>query len=317
MNSNLGPAFRFVPPQASALAREWDYLFYYLLAVSVLFTGLIFVLIVTFVLRYRRHSADEFPRVNIQNVWLEIAWIIIPFGFMLVMFFWGAKVYATMRRPPENAMTINVIGKQWMWKIQHPEGAREINELHVPVGQPIKLMLASQDVIHSFFIPAFRIKHDVVPGSFVSEWFVATVPGHYHIFCTQYCGTEHSRMVGEVVAMEPAAYAAWLAGTPPDEPPAVAGSRLYTTWGCSGCHGVRAPTLAGLYRSKVTLDNGSTAIADEDYLRESIIEPSAKIVAGYPPIMPSYRGQLSEEQIIQLVEYIKSLGSVAGESGAR
>jgi len=299
------------------MAPQVDHLFYYLMGVSVFFTLLILVCVVYLALRYRRKSPDEFPTTEVHNNKLEITWTIVPFIFMLGMFFWGADVYAKMKRPPEHAMLINVVGKQWMWKIQHPEGAREINELHVPIGQPIKLMLGSQDVIHDFYIPAFRIKQDVVPGSFVSEWFVATKPGRYHIFCSQYCGAEHSKMIGTVVAMQPEEYQAWLAGAPPDEPPAAAGAQLFMTYGCAACHGQRAPTLAGLYNTMVTLDNGEKVLADDDYLRESIIEPAAKVVAGFPPIMPSYRGQLSEEQIMDLVAYIRSLGAAAAESGVR
>jgi len=299
------------------MAAEVDHLFYYLLGVSVFFSLLICVLIVYFAVRYRRRSDDEFPRVDIQNTKLEITWCIVPFIFMLVMFFWGTELYARIKRPPQDAITINVVGKQWMWKVQHPEGVREIDALHVPVGQRIKLMMGSEDVIHSFFIPAFRIKQDVVPGSFSTEWFVATTPGRYHLFCSQYCGAEHAKMIGEVTVMAPAEYQAWLSGAPHDESPAAAGARLFTTWGCVACHGQRAPTLAGLYMTNVRLDNGNTVIADDDYLRESIIEPSAKVVAGYPPIMPSYRGQLTEEQIMALIAYMKSLGAAAGESGVR
>lgn len=318
MNATFEQSFRILADQAaSTIATDVQELFYYLVGVSIFFSLLICLLIVTFAIVYRRKSPDEFPTVNNQSMTLEITWCVVPFLFMLVMFFWGTSVYAKMKRPPQHAITINVIGKQWMWKIQHPEGAREINELHVPAGEQIKLMMASQDVIHSFFIPAFRIKQDVVPGCFTSEWFIATTPGRYHLFCSQYCGTQHAKMIGWVTVMTPGDYQAWLAGAPPDEAPAVAGARLFTSWGCSACHGQRAPTLAGLYMTKVPLDNGSTVVADDDYLRESIIEPAAKVVAGYPPIMPSYRGQLSEEQLMQLVAYIKSLGADAAAKGVR
>jgi cytochrome c oxidase subunit 2 len=196
-----------------------------------------------------------------------------------------------------------------MWKIQHPEGQREINTLHVPMGRPIKLLMTSQDVIHDFGLPAFRIKQDVIPGSYSTEWFTADKTGEYDLFCNQYCGDLHSRMIGKVIVMEPAAYQAWLVGTIPDQLPAVVGAQLYQSYGCAACHGVRAPTLAGLYMSKVVLDNGKTIIADDAYLRESIVEPAAKLVAGYGPIMPSFQGQLSEEQIFDLIEYVKSLGT--------
>ena len=187
-----------------------------------------------------------------------------------------------MKQPLNDAMVIHVVGKQWMWKIQHPEGTREINELHVPIGRPVKLILTSQDVIHDFSIPAFRIKQDVVPGSYVTEWFTPTRVGEYHLFCSQYCGTGHAQMVGSVMVMNASDYQAWLAGIVPAESPAASGYRLFTSWGCAACHGERAPTMAGLYMSQVLLSDGSTVVADEDYLRESIIEPAAKIVAGYP-----------------------------------
>jgi cytochrome c oxidase subunit 2 len=211
-------------------------------------------------------------------------------------------------------MEIYVVGKQWMWKIQHPEGVREINELHVPTGRPIKLIMASQDVIHDFFVPAFRIKQDVVPGSYSTEWFIANNPGTYHLFCAQYCGTQHSQMVGSVIVMTPADYQAWLAGVGPSEPPAASGARLYISYGCATCHGARAPTLAGLYGSDVRVldqraNRTTTVKADETYLRESILFPDAKLVLGYPPIMPSFRGQLTEEQIFDLIAYVKSLGA--------
>jgi len=221
-------------------------------------------------------------------------------------------LYADMRRPPAaGALEINVTGKQWMWKVQHPGGQREIDELHVPAWRPVKLVMTSQDVIHDFSIPAFRVKQDVLPGSYVTQWFTATKPGEYHLFCAEYCGTMHSGMVGRVVVMPPAEYDAWLAGVTPDEPPAASGARLFASLGCAQCHGQNAPTLAGLYGRPVTLADGKTVIADEEYLRESIENPPARIVAGFEPRMPSFRGQLTDEQLGQLVAYIKSLGAVA------
>jgi cytochrome c oxidase subunit II len=311
----MDESFRLFPEEASNLARDADHLFYYLMGVSIFFTSLIFVFVVYFALRYRRKSDNEFPPIVPSPLPIEITWSVVPFILMMVMFFWGTSVYVKMKKPPADGMQINVIGKQWMWKVQHPNGAREINELHVPTGRPVRLMMASQDVVHSFFIPAFRIKQDVIPGSFVTQWFVATKPGVYHLFCSQYCGAEHSKMIGRVVVLRPEEYESWLAGAPPDDAPAVAGARLFTTYGCNACHGARAPTMAGLYGSRVQLDNGSFVIADDQYLRESIIEPGAKVVAGYPPIMPTYRGQLSEEQLMDLVAYIKSVGAGASTEG--
>jgi cytochrome c oxidase subunit 2 len=300
----------FVPEQASTMAKQVDALFLFELGIAGFFIFLIFVLIVYFAIRYHRRSDDEIPPRVGTHYALEVIWTVVPFCLMMVMYFWGASIYAQMKRPAGNALEIHVIGKQWMWKIEHEGGVREIDELHVPIGTPVKLILASQDVIHDFFIPEFRIKQDVVPGSYVTEWFEATRPGEYHLFCAQFCGTDHAKMVGKVIAMQPADYQAWLAGAAASEPPAEAGKKLFNTYGCISCHGQRAPTMAGLYDSDVMLEEGQIVRADENYLRESILNSTAKIVAGYPPVMPSYRGQLSEEQLFQLIAYIKSLQSV-------
>jgi cytochrome c oxidase subunit 2 len=312
---------QILPEHASGLASDVDRLFLFELAISAFFVALIAGLIIYFSLKYRRRSHYEVPPYIQPSRLLEATYIVVPFGLMMIMFFWGGFVYVKAKHPPENAMQINVIGKQWMWKMQHPEGPREINMLHVPVGRAIKLVMTSQDVIHDFGLPAFRIKQDVLPGAYSSEWFIATTTGEYHLFCDQYCGDLHSRMVGTVVVMEPADYQAWLAGVVPDVPPAVSGQRLFESYGCATCHGQRAPTLAGLYMSLVKLNDGRTVLADETYLRESIVDPRAKIVAGYEPIMPTFQGQLSEEQIFDLIEYMKSLGvarnnSIPGASAA-
>lgn len=301
--------FQLLPENASAFSHASDALTLFVLGVCGLFTVLIFVLIVWFSLRYRRKSENEIPERIEGSILLEIVWMVIPFGLLLVMFVWGSKLFLDMKRPPTRALQIDVIGKQWMWKIQHPGGQREIDALHVPTGVPIKLIMTSQDVIHDFFVPAFRIKQDVLPGSFVTEWFIATKPGNYHLFCSEYCGTSHSRMVGTVTVMTPEDYQSWLAGVVPDERPARAGERLFNSYGCIQCHGKIAPTMAGLYNSKVPLSDGTTVVADEEYLRESILAPAAKIVAGYAPVMPSYSGRLSDEQVFQLIAYIKELAS--------
>lgn len=308
MQSTLD-AFRLFPPSASTAAPRVDHLFLFELIVSLAMTGFIFCLIVYAAWRYRRRSPDEVPPATRTHTWLEVTWSILPLLVMVVMFVWGASVFAWAKRPPTNAMEIHVIGKQWMWKMQHPEGIREIDELHVPAGEPVKLVMTSVDVIHDFSIPAFRIKQDVVPGSYSSEWFVATEPGEYHLFCSQYCGTNHAKMVGRVVVMNAADYQRWLEGHAVGQPPAASGSQIFNTFGCAVCHGQRAPTMAGLYMSQVKLDDGRTVLADEDYVRESIIFPQAKIVAGYQPIMPSYRGQLTEDQLQDLIEFIKSQAS--------
>jgi cytochrome c oxidase subunit 2 len=242
------------------------------------------------------------------------------FLVFMVMFFWGARVYLVAYKEAPDALDIHVIGKQWMWKVQHPDGTREINSLHVPLGQRVQLTLASQDVIHSFYIPAFRIKQDAVPGRYTKMVFEPTKVGEYHLFCAEYCGAQHSGMIGSVTVMEPEKYQQWLAGTVPDLSPADSGAKLFQQYGCITCHGVQAPTLAGVYGSEqdVVLPNGRRArvVADEAYLRESIMDSGAKVVAGYQPIMPSFRGQLSEEQLIQLIAYIKSLRGARGGEGA-
>ena len=306
--------FRIFPLRASDIGWEVDALFFFELAVSAFFVFLIAGLVIYFSLKYRRRSDNDVPPYTPVNPMLEVTYTLVPLALMLIMFFWGSYLFVKAKTPPANAMQINVIGKQWMWKAQHPEGPREINSLHVPLGRPIKLVMTSQDVIHDFGIPAFRIKQDVVPGNYSFGWFTATRAGEYHLFCDQYCGAWHSKMLGTVVVMEPAAYEAWLAGHVADEPPAVSGARLFQSYGCAVCHGQRAPTLAGLYMSQVRLNDGGTVIADDNYLRESIVQPNAKIVAGYGPIMPTFQGQLTEEQIFDLIEYIKSLAAARDNS---
>jgi cytochrome c oxidase subunit 2 len=308
----MGSSLQFFPDQASTFAPQVDAVYFFLLAVTGFFSLLIFVLIAYFGLRYRRRKPNERPAPIKTHAGLEVTWIAIPFVIAMVVFFWGAKIFVNSRMPPANAEEVFVVGKQWMWKIQHAEGRREINELHVPRGRPIVLQMTSQDVIHDFAVPAFRVKQDVVPGRYTSEWFTATRDGEYHLFCDQYCGNEHADMIGTVVVMEPEEYQKWLSGSEGDVPARVAGERLFNAYGCAACHGSRAPTLAGLFGRQVPLAGTSqTVTADEDYLRESILYPSAKIVAGYPPIMPAYRGQLSEEQVMQVIAYIKSLSGAA------
>ena len=238
----------------------------------------------------------------------------------MVMFVWGAKVYFHMNRPPDDAMTVSVVGKRWMWKLQQPTGQREINELHVPVGRAVRLVITSEDTIHSFYVPAFRIKRDAVPGRYSQAWFRATKTGSYHLLCAEYCGTEHSRMNGRIVVMEPQAYQAWLAGGPPPESPLAAGERLFNEMGCITCHkpdsAQRAPVLGGIFGKQVLLTTGETVSVDDAYIRESIVNPVAKVVAGYQPVMPTYQGQLGEEQLIALVAYVRSLQAASADAPA-
>ncbi|MEO7918398.1 MAG: cytochrome c oxidase subunit II [Thermoanaerobaculia bacterium] len=300
------------PEASSALARDVDRLFFFSLAGSVFFSALIFILVVGFAVKFRRRHPDEIgvPDKH-SSLTLEILWSVIPLALMMVLFVWGTKVFFAISRPPSNAAQYFVIGRQWMWKIQHPEGNREINELHIPLGRPIKLTMTSEDVIHSFFIPAFRVKADVVPGRYQTLWFQADRTGTFYLFCSQYCGAEHSRMVGRVVVMEAHDYEAWLAGSGPGSPASLSGDALFTTFACNTCHrpdtAARAPLLAGLHGSHVLLQGGQTVLADDSYIRESILDPAAKVTAGFQPIMPSFKNQLNEDQILQLINYIKAL----------
>ena len=308
------------PEQASTFAGNVDALYLFLIAVTAFFSLLIGTLVVVFALKFRRTSPDEIAQDVHESGLLEIVWTVIPFGLVLVMFFWGAKVFFQITRPPANAIEIYVTAKQWMWKLQHEDGHREMNELHVPIGQPVRLTMASEDVIHSFFVPAFRFKRDVVPGRFSTAWFEATRPGKYHLFCAEYCGTRHSNMIGWIYAMTPADYQAWLAGGTPGETLASAGAKRFVEQACNTCHGevkgARGPSLTGLYGSTVRTQSGQTVVADEAYIRESIVNPQAKLLEGYPPIMPTYQGLISEEGLLQLTAYIKSLSPAPAAAGS-
>jgi cytochrome c oxidase subunit II len=311
--------FRLFPEQASTLAPRVDALYFFLLGVAVFFTLLIASLIVYFSIKYRRGNAsvDRAPSQARGHAFgLEIAWMVVPFLISMTIFAWGASLYFSEYRPPTGALDVRVVGKQWMWKFQHPDGRREINTLHVPLGQPVKLTMISEDVIHSVYVPAFRIKHDVLPGRYSACWFEATRIGEFHLFCAEYCGTNHSRMNGRVVVVEPGDYQSWLAGGKSNQSPAEAGKQLFEELRCVTCHRAgggtsRCPPLEDLYAYQVKLATGQTVTADEDYLRESILRPAAKVVAGYQPLMPSFDGQVDEEQLIQLIAYIKSLAKAA------
>jgi cytochrome c oxidase subunit 2 len=313
-------SFRLFPVEASSISAEVDQLLFFLLAVAAFFTVVIFAAIFYFAIRYRRRSDNELPRPIHGSIPLEIVWSVIPFGLAMVMFTWGASVFFRERRPPDNALPIYVVAKQWMWKLQHPEGQREINELHIPMGRPVKLIMTSEDVIHSFFVPAFRTKQDVVPGRYTTTWFTAIKPGKYHLFCAEYCGNNHSGMGGWIYVMDPQDYEAWLSGGTPGATLAENGRTLFENLACANCHKSdgtgRCPDLTGLFGKDVKLADGSTVKADEGYIRESILRPEAKIVAGYQPSMPTFQGLVTEEGVLQLIEYVKSLGPNPGAGQA-
>jgi cytochrome c oxidase subunit II len=297
------------PDQASTMAGQVDALYIYLLLVAGVMTALIFLAVAVLAIKYRRTALREAQQIEGSTI-LELTWSIIPFFVMLTFFIWGAVIYFQERTPPADSTEVYVVAKQWMWKIEHSEGQREINELHVPTGQNIKLIMTSQDVIHSFFVPAFRLKQDVLPGRYTTLWFKATKPGRYHLFCAEYCGTMHSGMGGDIVVMEPQDYAQWMA-TGPSAPLQETGKQLFSALGCATCHRFdvqgRGPSLVGLYNTDVLLEDGRMVKADENYVRESILNPTAKIVKGFKPVMPTFQGIVSEEQLNALVAYVKSL----------
>jgi cytochrome c oxidase subunit 2 len=331
--------FPLFPEQASTFAGPIDLLYWVLIALSLIFGGVLPFIILYLMVRYHR-SNQKVSRLNQvhSNLTLELGWTIIPLILVMGVFFWGAFLYIQIRTPPDDTLEVYVIGKQWMWHAQHPNGKRENNELHVPIGRPVKLIMTSQDVIHSFYIPAFRVKQDVLPGRYTTMWFEATQEGEYHLFCAEYCGTEHARMGGRVVAMSLSAYEQWLVtpgevilpdgsegsapvtvpGPAQGDPMALVGGQLFANLGCASCHrddgaGV-GPSLINRFGYEEQMADGSTVVADEAYIAEAILNPQARIVAGYQPVMPAYAGQLTEDQVNQLIAYIKSLSDAGGES---
>jgi cytochrome c oxidase subunit II len=301
------------PERASTIANEVDALYFFLIGLSVVMSVLIATLVVSFAIKFRRRHRDAVGAQVHGGMALELAWTIVPFLITLVVFFWGAKIYFVMASPPPETLNIYVVGKQWMWKVQHLTGQREINQLHVPVGRPVKLIMTSEDVIHDFSIPAMRVKADVIPGRFVQIWFEPTRPGTYHIFCAEYCGTQHSRMTGQVEVMEATAYQTWLSGGTAEGSLASTGEKLFADLACNTCHRPdsrgRGPVLQNLYSHPVQLHDGTVVTADENYLRESILTPAAKVTAGFQPVMPAFQGLISEEQLLALIEYVKSLST--------
>ena len=301
------------PEAASTIAGRVDALYFFLVALTAFFSLLIAGLIVFYAVKFKRKSPDSVGASIHGSLILEITWTVIPLIVSMGIFVWGASVFFAMSRPPDETLNIYVVGKQWMWKFQHLDGQREINQLHVPVGRPVKLIMTSEDVIHDVFVPAFRVKADVIPGRYTNIWFEPTKAGTYKLFCAEYCGTKHSGMTGEVVVMEPNDYQTWLSGGVREGSLASAGERLFADLACNTCHRPdaqgRGPVLQGLFGKSVTMQSGETIVVDEAYVRESILTPGSKVVNGFQPIMPTFQGQVSEEGLLELIEYVKSLKS--------
>jgi cytochrome c oxidase subunit II len=310
--------FPLFPESASTTSGGVDAIYIFLVALTVFFSLLIFSAVFVFAVKYRRKRDDEIPAPIHGSMLLEVVWSVIPFGIVIVIFGWGTWLYFHNYNPPAGAMEIFVVGKQWMWKVQHPEGHREINEMHVPVNTPVKLTITSEDVIHSYYIPVFRLKKDAVPGMYTTAWFEATKPGTYHLFCAEYCGNQHSGMIGKVHVLEQPDYEAWLSGTPRGMTMVQAGEQLFNRLGCASCHREdntgRGPSLLNVFGAQVRLETGQMVLADETYIRESILRPQAKIVQGYTTQMPTFQGQVSEEGLLQLIAYIRSLSKERTEA---
>jgi cytochrome c oxidase subunit 2 len=306
--------FPLWPERASTVATQTDTLFIFMCVITGTVSLLTFIVIFYLAIKYRRTPENELAQDYEPSKILEIGWIVVPFFIFMGMFVWGSWLYFRIGRVPNDALDIYATGKQWMWKFQHPTGQREINELHVPVNRPIRITMASEDVIHSLFFPAFRVKMDVLPSRYRSMWFQATKTGRYHIFCAEYCGTLHSGMTGWVDVMEPTDYQKWLAGGA-EGSLASQGQKLFEKYACATCHtedaSGRGPVLLGVYGSTVTLSNNTTVTADDNYIRESILNPTAKVVKGFQPIMPTFQGTVSEDDLMKLLAYIKTLAKPA------
>lgn len=313
------PAF-FFPVQASAHAADVDHLIWSLVALVGLLAAPVFILSAIYMIRFRYGRRADRSRAAEGSIWIETSWSIIPFLLVMIFYVWSTKLFFDQQSPPDDAITVNVVAKQWMWKFQHETGQAEINELHVPVGRPIRLTMTSQDVIHSLYLPAMRIKQDVLPGRYTQEWFIADKTGVFPIRCAEYCGTDHSVMGGRLVVQSATDFAKWAAQAGADRSLAARGQELFQRLGCAGCHGsnaqgsngpIRAPALVGLYGRPVPLANGSIVRADDQYLHDSIMLPNKQVAAGYEPRMPPFGNVLDEQQVAQLEAYIRSLGSEA------
>jgi cytochrome c oxidase subunit 2 len=309
----MNNGFHLLPISASTASGNYDALMLAMFLLTGIATLAVAFLIVFFSIRYRKGSPADRSHAPAKGRRIEIAWTVIPLFIFLCIFVWAAYDYAQLYRAPSDAMPVFVVAKQWMWKLEHANGKREIDELHVPIGKPVRLIMTSQDVIHSFYVPAFRIKQDVVPGRYTSIWFQPTKTGEFHLFCAEYCGTEHSVMRGRIVVMQPSEFAQWLQAGTAHPGIAARGFALFRQYGCSGCHtagsSVHAPDLNGLIGRIVHLQDGRSLIADENYIRDSILLPKKDVVAGYQPIMPSFAGQISEEDVLAIIEYIRQTGA--------
>ncbi|MDZ4817972.1 MAG: cytochrome c oxidase subunit II [Planctomycetota bacterium] len=308
----MNKEFQLFPEAASSVASSVDELYFFLIGLTIFFSVLVAGLILYFAIKYRRGNRHVDRLQHPAPIWLELSWILFPIPILLFIFFWGASLFFKIYRPPDNATEITVVAEQWMWKLQQPSGRREVDTLHVPMNQPVRLKMISQDVIHSFYVPAFRLKQDVIPGRYSTLWFEPTKEGEFQLFCAEYCGTEHSQMIGKVVVMEPNEYQNWLAGGTTNEPPEVTGAKLFEQYRCGSCHTLdgtrgRGPSLIGIFGKQVRLNNGRVVKVDDDYIRKSIYTPAAQVVEGYQPIMPTYEGQLSEEAVMQIIAYMKSM----------
>ena len=307
------------PEQASTLAPQVDYLYFFVTGVTAFFALLVVILVTVFAIKYRDRTGDKVGAPVHGSIPLELGWSIIPFFISMAIFVWATIVFFQIVRAPDQTLEVYSTGKRWMWRFQHIDGQSEINELHVPLGRAVKVTFTSEDVLHSLYIPAFRVKADAIPGRYSSLWFTATKVGEYHLFCAEYCGTRHSGMIGRVVVMEPSEYQAWLSGES-GLSMAARGEQLFQQLGCVGCHltdgSGRGPSLAGKYGAQETLATGDAIAVNDTYIRESILNPQLKLVAGYQPVMPTFQGLVNEQGVMSLIEYIKSLPATGQPAAA-
>jgi cytochrome c oxidase subunit 2 len=291
-----------------------DRLYFLILAVTAFFALATVIAVAIFAVTYRDETGEKVGAAIHGSIPLELGWSIIPFVIAMGIFVYSTVVYFDLIRPPAETLEIYSTGKRWMWRFQHLDGKSEINELHVPKGRAVRVTFTSEDVLHSLYFPSFRVKADAIPGRYSSVWFEATETGEFHLFCAEYCGTRHSGMIGKVVVLEPEAYQAWLSGND-GQPLAARGQQLFQQLACVTCHlddnTGRGPSLAGVFGTSVKLEDGGTAIVDDSYIRESILTPHVKTAAGYQPLMPTFQGQINEEGVMGLIEFIKSKAAVA------